>query len=47
MSKNERIKFLEALNKHSRGREEKNTIIIVDVDTGEELVKLGVFGIEV
>lgn len=47
MSREEKIQLLVTLNKQSRGKEEKNVIIIKDIETGEELAKIGVFGIEI
>lgn len=43
MSREEKIQILMTLNKQSRGKEE----IIKDIEMEEELVKIGVFGIEI
>lgn len=47
LSREEKIQFLVTLNKQSRGKEEKNIIIIKNIETEEELAKIGVFEIEV
>lgn len=47
MSREEKIQLLMTLNKQSRGKEEKNIIIIKDIEAGEELAKIGIFGIEI
>lgn len=47
MSREEKIQLLVTLNKQSRGKEEKNIIIIKDIEAEEELAKIGIFGIEI
>ena len=47
MSREEKIQLLVTLNKQSRGKEEKNIIIIKDIEAGEELAKIEIFGIEI
>ena len=47
MSREEKIQFLLTLNKQSRGKKEKNVIIIKDIEKEEELAKIGIFGIEI
>lgn len=47
MSREEKIQLLVTLNKQSRGKEEKNIIIIKDIEKKEELASIGVFGVEV
>ena len=47
LSREEKIQLLVTLNKQSRGKEEKNVIIIKDIEAGEELAKIGIFGIEI
>lgn len=47
MSREEKIQLLVTLNKQSRRKEEKNVIIIKDIEAGEELAKIGIFGIEI
>lgn len=44
MSREEKIQLLVTLNKQSRGKEGKNVIIIKDIETEEELAKIGIFG---
>lgn len=46
MSKNEKINFLEILNKYSRLYKEKYITAIKEMETGEELVIMGIFGVE-
>lgn len=47
MSREEKIQLLLTLNKQSRGKEEKNVIIIKDIEKEEELARIGIFGIEI
>lgn len=47
MSREEKIQLLVTLNKQSRRKEEKNVIIIKDIEAKEELAKIGIFGIEI
>ena len=47
LSREEKIQMLMTLNKQSRRKEEKNVIIIKDIEAGEELAKIGIFGIEI
>ena len=47
LSREEKIQLLVTLNKQSRGKEEKNVIIIKDIEKEEELARMGVFGIEI
>lgn len=47
MSREEKIQLLMTLNKQSRGKEEKNVIVIKDIEAEEELAKIGIFGIEI
>lgn len=47
MSRDEKINFLEELNKYSRFHKEKYVTIIKEMDTKEELMIIGVFGIEI
>lgn len=47
MSREEKIQLLVTLNKQSREKEEKNIIIIKDIEAEEELAKIEIFGIEI
>lgn len=47
MARNEKINFLEELNKYSRFHKEKHITVIKEMDTKEELMIIGVFGIEI
>lgn len=46
MSKNEKINFLEILNRYSRLHKEKYITAIKEMETGKELVIIGIFGVE-
>lgn len=46
MSKNEKINFLEILNKYNKLYKEKYITTVKEMETGEELVIIGIFGVE-
>lgn len=47
MSSDEKINFLEEVNRYSRFHKEKYVTAIKEMDTKEELIIIGVFGIEI
>lgn len=47
ISRDEKINFLEELNKYSRFHKEKYITVIKEMDTKEELMIIGIFGIEI